>query len=349
MPNKPAIDMDYVTDRLVRLLTTPSPTGFTNAVMNFLEGQFRALGLAPRRTFKGALLVTIPGRDDERQRLLSGHVDTLGAVVKEIKSSGRLRYSALGGVSGNSVEGEYCTIFTDAEATYTGTILTTKASAHVYGEETRKQERTEENMEIRLDVKVRSAEAVRALGIEVGDFVAFDPRTEVTPGGFIKSRHLDDKAGVAAILGAAKCLVDHKLTPTATTHLFISNFEEVGHGAAGGLPEKVREFIAVDMGVVGEGVQADEYCVSIAAKDSSGPYDRELKKRLVALARANGIPYAVDVYPHYGSDASAALRAGAEIRAIVIGPGVDASHAFERTHREGLQATADLLVAYLMS
>jgi putative aminopeptidase FrvX len=344
----PKVDMDYVVDLLVKLTTTPSPSGYTGAVMALLEEEFGRICLPVRRTNKGGLLATIAGRDDDNHRLLSGHVDTLGAMVKEIRSSGRLRYAPIGGASAHSVEGEYCTIITDSGRRYTGTILTTKAASHVYGKEAQDLERKPENMEIRLDEKVKNAAETRALGIEVGDFVAFDPRTQVTPSGFVKTRHLDDKASVAAIVGVARCLLENNLAPAATTHLFISNFEEVGHGAAGATPPKTKEFIAVDMGCVGEGIQADEYCVSICAKDSSGPYDAELKRRLVALAKENGIPYAVDVYPYYGSDASAALRAGADVRAIVIGPGVDASHSFERTHREGLKATADLLVAYLL-
>jgi len=348
MQKLPQINMDYVVDLLVRLVTTPSPSGYTGEVMSLLETEFEGLGLPLRRTNKGGLLVTMPGCDDENQRLLSGHVDTLGAMVKEIKSSGRLRYTPIGGASAHSVEGEYCTVITDSGRRYTGTILTTKAAAHVYGKEAQDLERKPENMEVRLDEKVKTAAETRALGIEVGDFVAFDSRTQVTPSGFIKTRHLDDKASVAAIAGVARCLVENNLTPAATTHLFVSNFEEVGHGASGAVPAKTKEFIAVDMGCVGEGIQADEYCVSICAKDSSGPYDADLKRRLVALAKEHGIPHAVDVYPYYGSDASAALRAGADVRAIVIGPGVDASHAFERTHKEGLKATADLLVAYLL-
>lgn len=231
----------------------------------------------------------------------------------------------------------------------TGTVLTTKASSHVYGKEGIDLERKPDNMEIRLDENVKSAADVRALGINVGDYIAWDPRAQVTPAGFIKSRHLDDKASVAALLGAAKCLVDNGLLPGVTTHLFITNFEEVGHGAAFGTPAEVREFVAVDMGCVGDGIQATEYDVSICAKDSSGPYDADLKRRLVALAKEHAIPHAVDIYPYYGSDASAALRGGADIRAIVIGPGVDASHAYERTHTAGVQATAELIVAYMLS
>lgn len=349
MAKLPGIDMDYVQGFLVKLLNTPSPAGYTEEAVELVAAALDRLGIVYRRTNKGALLATCPGADDENHRLLAGHVDTLGAMVREVKESGRLKYVPIGGMWASSVEGEYCTIVNTAGQRYTGTILTTKAAAHVYGKEGYELERKPENMEIRLDERVKSAADTRALGIGAGDFVFFEPRTEVTPAGFVKSRHLDDKASVAAILGALKCLVDNDLGPAATTHFFASNYEEVGHGASAGTPAAVREFIAVDMGCVGDGLSATEYDVSICARDSGGPYDLGLRRRLVSLAERHGIPHAVDIYPQYGSDAGAAMRAGADVRSIVIGPGVDASHSYERTHLEGIKATADLLVAYLTS
>lgn len=349
MSKLPPVDMENVISFLVRLLKTPSPSGYTAEAAALVEGEFASLGVPYTRTNKGILVATLKGRDDQNHRLLAGHIDSLGAMVKEIKPNGKLRYAPVGGGWASAIEGEYCTILSEGNKRFTGTILTTKAAAHVYGKEGEDLPRKHENMEIRLDQKVRTAAETRALGIEVGDFVAYDTRTEVLPAGFIKSRHLDDKASVAAMIGALRAMAGTGLTPAATTHFLISNYEEVGHGGAHGVPERTREFIAVDMGCVGEGIQATEYDVSICARDSTGPYDLELRRRLVGLCRQHLIPHAVDVYPFYGSDASAALRAGHDVRAIVIGPGVDASHAFERTHRNGIRATADLLLAYLLS
>lgn len=342
------VDIDYAVEVLTRLCKTPSPTGNADAAVALLEAEFGKLGIPTRRTNKGALIATVKGRDEKRQRTLSGHVDTLGAMVRELKSNGRLGLAQLGGYMWNAVEGEHCLIETSAGRKFTGTILTTKASTHVYSSEATKLERSQENMEVRVDERVNNRADLEALGIRVGDFVAFDPRTEVTPSGFIKSRHLDDKAGCAALVAAAKFLVENDVTPAATTNFFISNYEEVGHGASGGWPIETTEFIAVDMGCIGAGLNGDEFSVSIAVKDSSGPYSYSLRKRLVELAEAEGISYKLDVFPFYGSDASAALRAGADILAACIGPGVDASHAHERTHRDGLEATAKLCVAYLL-
>jgi len=343
------IDLEYIVRQLVCIATTPSPAGYTTEVIDRIRAEFGQLGLSTRLLNKGGLLATLPGKNDNEHRTLSGHVDTLGAMVKEIKSSGRLKIAKIGGYTMNSVEGEHCTVITAQGAKFTGTILTTKQSVHVYGPDAGKQERNDDNMEIRLDAVVKNKEDVVKVGIAVGDFVAFDPRTTVTESGFIKSRHLDDKASVAVLLGVAKYFVDHSVSPARTTHFFITNFEEIGHGASVGTPPKTTEFLAVDMGCIGEGLSCTEYDVSICAKDSGGPYDLELRKQLVALAESMQLPYAVDIYPFYGSDAGAALRAGADVRTALIGPGVDASHAHERTHRNALEATAKLCVKYLLS
>ncbi len=343
------IDMRYTLDKLVEILKTPSPTGNTAQAIDLVENEFNKLGINTYRTIKGALVATIQGEDDSKHRTLSAHVDTLGAMVKEIKSNGRLKITQIGGYSWNTVEGEYCVVEAANGTKYTGTIITTKASTHVHGSQTDKLERNEDNMEIRLDEKVENKEDVEKLGINVGDFVFLDPRTTVTESGYIKSRHLDDKAGVAAILSAAKYLKDNNLTPKYTTNFFISNYEEVGHGASASIPEKTFEFVAIDMAAPGDGQTSDEYSVTICAKDSSGPYDLELKRKLVETAKDNNIDYKVDIYPYYGSDASAAMRAGWEFKHGLIGPGVDASHSHERTHRDAVENTIKLAINYLLS
>lgn len=342
-------DMQYCIDKLVKILNTPSPTGNTKTVMDIVENEFKELKIDTYRTKKGALIATIKGENDDVHRTLSGHVDTLGAMVKEIKGNGRLKITQIGGYSWNTIEGEYCVVETSNGKEYSGTILTTKASTHVHGGETSKIERNENSIEIRLDEKVKSAEDVSKLGISVGDFVFLDPRTTITESGFIKSRHLDDKAGVAAILAVAKYFKDNNLTPKYTTHFFISNYEEVGHGASASIPEKTAEFIAIDMAAPGDGQTSDEFSVTICAKDSSGPYDLELKNKLVEIAKQNNINYKIDIYPYYGSDASAALRAGWEFKHGLIGPGVDASHSHERTHKDAIENTIKLAINYLLA
>jgi len=342
-------DIEYITDRLVTLCKTPSPSGDTKEVIDWLKAEFEALGYEPKINNKGGLLVTIPGAKEGNERGLSAHVDTLGAMVFEIKSNGRLKLSLIGGSPWPSLEGEHVIIKASNGKRYTGTILVTKAASHVWGQETSKMERNADNMEVRIDEKVKNKEDVLQLGIRVGDFVVFDPRTEVTSSGFIKSRHLDDKASVAVLLGCAKYLADNNLRPAYTTHFYISVHEEVGHGGSSGIPETIKEFIAVDMGCVGNGLQGSEYTVSICAKDSGGPYDLALRKKLEALCEEHDIPYVVDIFPYYGSDAGALLRAGYDVRCGLIGTGVDASHSHERTHKEGVLATARLVLSYIMS
>lgn len=341
-------DNEYILNFMEKLLNTPSPTGDTVKAIDLVKKEFDNMGIDTYKTIKGALVATIKGKDNDYQKTLSGHVDTLGGMVKEIKSNGRIKFTKIGGYAFNSVEGEYITINTIDNKQYTGTILIKTASTHVYGEKTGSTERNEENMEIRLDEVVKNEEDVKKLGINVGDFIYFDPRVKITDSGFVKSRHLDDKAGIAAILGTCKYLINNKISIPHTVNFFISNYEEVGHGAAGSVPENTKEFVAVDMAALGDGQASDEYNVTICAKDSSGPYDFGLRNRLIKLAQDNNIDYKVDIYPHYGSDASAAVRAGGRFKHGLIGPGVDASHSFERTHVTSLENTTKLCIAYIL-
>ncbi len=344
----PAIDESLLLKVLVDLLKTPSPTGYSEEAMAFTERVFRAIpGVKTCRTRKGGLLVTLEGERQDAPRALAAHVDTLGAMVKTIKASGRLTLSRIGGYAWNTIEGEGCTIFTRTGRRVCGSVLVTAASSHVHGVKTGETKREDETMEVRLDEKVNSVEEVKALGIDVGDFAAFDPRAELT-NGFVRSRHLDDKAGVACLVEAARALRAAGLKPAQTTHIFISNFEEVGHGAAKGIPADVVELVVVDMAAVGEGQASDEFHSTLCVKDSSGPYHHGLSNHLRQLADENNIPYKVDIYPYYGSDGSAFWRAGGDAVVALIGPGVDASHNYERTHTDALTATTNWILAYML-
>jgi putative aminopeptidase FrvX len=347
MASLPTIDTEYLRQQVTALCRIASPTGMTEQSLAHVEKELASLGLPTQRTGKGALLATLSGSVAGPARALAAHVDTLGAMVSYVKPNGRLQLTQLGGYSWNTVEGEYCTVHTFGGREYTGTILLMATSVHVHGDRGTKLERNAETMEVRIDARTDSDDETRALGIGVGDFVSLDPRACLAGEGFIKSRHLDDKAGVACLLAAARALGGR--APRVKTYLFISNFEETGHGAAGALPADTGELVAVDMAAIGEGYQtSDESSVTVCVKDSSGPYDHGLSSRLRHLAEKHGIPYKVDIYRHYGSDASAALRAGGQFRTALIGPGVDASHAFERTHERALAATTSLCLAYLL-
>lgn len=343
-----SIHIEDTVERLLALLNTPSPSGNTEKVMRLIAGWLDELGLSYIHTNKGQIVVTVQGNDDEHQRLLTAHVDTLGAMVRSITADGYIKMVNVGGYRWNSVENEYCQIETASGKIYTGTIQTTKPTVHVYSD-MGTVERTAENMVVRLDERVKSAEDVRALGIEVGDFISFDPRAVVTDSGFIKSRHIDDKASVAILFGVLKALVDGAVTLPYTTHFLISNNEEIGYGGNSNIPARVVEYLAVDMGAMGADLTTDEFCVSICALDSSGPYHKAFRHKLIELAKANDIYYHVDIYPFYGSDASAAIRAGYDIQHALIGPGVHASHAQERTHKDALDNTARLILSYLQS
>lgn len=339
-PNEP-----YILRVLKQLLDTPSPSGFTAQAMNLVAQEAAALGLELEWNEKGGLLLNVEGLEPSRTIGLSAHVDTLGAMVRSIKPNGTLRLTSVGGFMMQSIENEYCVIHTRSGAVYTGTILSTQPSVHVYSE-ARDFKRKEDAMEVRIDELVETKEDVLKLGIHVGDFVSFDSRSVITPSGYVKSRHLDDKASVAALLGVLESMKRENWKPLHNVTFIISNYEEVGHGTAW-IPDTINEMIAVDMGAMGDDLSCKETDVSICAKDSSGPYDYVMTGKLIDLAKELAIPYAVDIYPHYGSDASAALRGGSNIRAALIGPGVHASHAMERTHASAVFNTAKLLAAYI--
>ena len=331
------------------ILEIPSPTGYTDKIMDFISTELHILNVPFSITNKGAMIVTLKGKDSLYQRTISAHVDTLGAMVKGIKENGALSLVPLGGFMMNAIDGENCTIETVNGKIYTGTIQTIKPSVHISGDEARELKRIPENMEVIIDEKVFSKTDVEELEINVGDFICFDPRTTITEKDFIKSRHLDDKASVAVLLYTIKHLTENKIELPYTTNFFISNYEEVGHGAASAIPENTKEFLSVDMGAPGPGQNSSEYSVCICAKDSSGPYDLGLRKKLTELCKENNISYKIDIYPFYGSDASAVVRAGYDVKAGLIGPGVYASHAYERTHMDAMIATLDLVIKYCMS
>lgn len=338
----------YTIDQLEKILNIPSPSGHTEYAKDHIIKELKSLKIPYQETHKGAIIATLKGEETEEHRTVSAHMDTLGAMVKEIKSNGRLKIDPIGGYMMNSVEGEDCIIETVDQKQYTGTIFTTKPSVHIHSD-AKSTDRSVENMEVIIDEKVFSEEDIKKLGISIGDFIFLEPRTKILEGGFIKSRHIDDKAGVAVMLGMIYDLKKNKKKPFYTTHFFFSNYEEVGHGASASIPEETKEFLAIDMSTPGDGQSSTEFLVTICAKDSTGPYDYNLRKKLVEIAKKHKINYTVDLYPHYGSDASAALRSGNDFKAALIGPGVYASHGYERTHEEAIANTLKLGTEYLLS
>ncbi len=336
--------VEYALKQIVNLCRIPSPTGFTAKARDYLLQEFEALGCKPALNKKGSVLVEIGGK--KKPLVLTAHFDTLGAMVRAVKPNGRLRLTRIGGFPENNIEAENCLIHTRKGKTYSGTIQLTHASVHVY-KDVGKLSRSDETVEVVIDEKVKSKEDVLALGIGGGDFVSFDPRTVVTESGFIKSRHLDDKAGVGILIALAKLVMENEIPLKRKVQLLFASYEEVGHGAVTGLPDDAAEIIAVDMGAVGDDLETDELKVSICAKDSGGPYDYELTTALIDIAENLKLNYAVDIYPYYGSDAEAALRAGYDLKHALVGPGVAASHGYERTHKEGLENTLKLLANYI--
>jgi len=341
------ISTEYLTRTLVDLLNTPSPTGDTEYAISLVQGELESMGVPTEITVKGALLAHLEGLRSDKPRALTAHVDTLGAMVKEIKPNGRLRLSALNGLMWPTVESEGLVVATRSGRQLRGSMVLTNGAAHV-NREASSTPRTEETLEVRLDERTMRAEETRLLGVEVGDFVYFDPRVEVGEAGFIRSRFLDDKACVAAILAAIKAMVESGVTPAQQTTVLISNYEEVGHGGRDGLPEDLCELVVLDMGCIGNGLQGDEFHCSICMKDGGGPYSKNLSDKLRGLADRRGIDLKADLYPYYSSDGTVYWRSGGRAEVALIGPGVDTSHGYERTHKEAILDTARLVAEYLV-
>ena len=337
---------EYAWEQAASLLAIDSPSGFTAKAVAWLKEQFEGLGFAATVTTKGGLLVDLGGKNNEDGLMLAAHTDTLGGMVAEIKGSGRLRLTNLGGMKADNGEAENVRVYTRDGRIYEGTLQLCNASVHVNGDYSTAK-RNFDTTEVVLDEDVSSAADTRKLGIEVGDLVCFEPRTRKTASGYLKSRFLDDKLSVGILMGFAKYLADNKIIPERRTWLHITVYEEVGHGCSGSLPAGVTEAISVDMGCVGDGLQCTEKQVSICAKDSGGPYSYEVVGKLISAAKKMEADYAVDVYPHYGSDVEAALSAGFDIRHGLIGPGVYASHGYERSHMDGVYNTLKVLCGYL--
>ena len=331
-------------DHLMKLVNIPSPSGFTHIASAYLMDVLSGYGFAPYTTHKGNVVCCIGGQG--HPLVVAAHVDTLGAMVRSIKPNGRLRYTQIGGYPDNNLENETCVVHTRDGRTYTGTFYLTTPASHVY-KDIPAVTRGDTTLEVVLDENVSSKDEVRALGIEVGDFISLDPRAVHTPSGYIKSRHLDDKASASVLLALAKMAASSDLTLSRKIYLVFTVHEEVGHGCCAGLPEDVEDILSVDMGCVGDDLTCDETMASICAKDSRGPYNYEMTGRLIELAKDNNLKYAVDVYPMYASDADASLFSGHNFRHALIGPGVFASHGYERTHVSGLDNTLKLLAAFV--
>lgn len=337
---------EYAAHQAAELLAIDSPTGFTEQAAVWVQNAFQTLGYDARRTVKGGVLIDLGGSDEADGLLLEAHADTLGGMVAEIKGTGRLRLTALGGMRPENGEAENVRVYTRSGRVIEGTFQLCNASVHV-NDDYAGTKRSYDTCEVVLDEDVKSADDTRALGVEAGDIVCFEPRTRITSSGYIKSRFLDDKLSVGILLGLGKYMKDRGLTPRRRVYAHVTVYEEVGHGGAANVPQGVTEAISVDMGCVGDGLRCTERQVSICAKDSGGPYSYEVVGKLIDAAQREKADYAVDVYPHYGSDVEATLSAGNDLRHGLIGAGVYASHGYERSHMDGVLNTLKTIKGYL--
>lgn len=339
-------DLEYFKEVSEAIFKCDSPTGYTDEVIKLVKSYIDSFGYENKVLNSGALEVSIKGVDNSKTVATSAHVDTLGLMVRSIKTNGTLALTTLGGPITPTLDGEYCTIHTRDGKTYSGTILSTSPAVHVYKDANTKS-RSIDELEVRLDEEVFKREDVLNLGIQNGDIVSYDTKFTITDSGFLKSRFVDDKASVVVLIMLLKYLKDNNIKLKYNTKLYFVSYEEVGHGASI-VDQNISEFVTLDMGTIGLDLSGSEYAVSICAKDSGGPYDYELTTRLVNMAKDNDIKYTIDIFPFYGSDVGAARRAGIDFKGALIGSGVSASHGMERTHIKGIENTLKLIYTYLV-
>lgn len=347
----PQLDLAYLRETLTRLLLTPSPVGDTERGTELCRELVCAFDpQSAHVTRKGAFVAMFEGELRSAPRAVTAHIDTLGAVVKAIKPNGRLKMATLGGISWSTVENEGATLRTESGREWRGTIMVSNASHHLYTDANGSQKlpRDGETMELRIDARTTSEAETRALGIEIGDFIALDTRPEWNEG-FIRARFLDDKACVAALFTALKALQDAGLKPKQRVYIHIPNYEEVGHGGASGIPSDVHDVLSLDIAPIGSGQNSTEFHCTLCARDADGPYDRGMRRQLLQLAKSHDIALKIDTFPEYCSDGDALWKAGGDVRVALIGPGTDATHGYERTHTEALIATTQMVLAFLLS
>lgn len=339
------MDINYFKTVSEKIFSCDSPSGYTKNVINIVQSMIHELGYETTLQKKGNLVVKVKGKNREKTIATSAHVDTLSLMVRSINDKGQLCLTAIGGINASTLDGEYCKVLTRDGQLYSGTVVYKSPSLHV-NRNAASEVKTVENLEVRLDEKVHSKQDVQKLGIQNGDYVFIDPKYCITDSGFLKSRFIDDKAAVCILLMILKEIKEKKIELQNNTHFYFVDYEEVGHGAAT-IESCVEEFVTIDMGCVGDDLAGNEYAVSIGAKDASGPYDYELTTRLINMAKKLKLNFVVDIYPFYGSDVSAALRSGCDIKGGLIGPGVAASHGMERTHLDAIEQTYLLMLEYL--
>ena len=344
----PEPDLNYLQRVLLEMLAIPSPTGFTDTIVRYVAERLQELGVPFELTRRGTIRATLKGRRDSPDRAVAAHLDTIGAIVREIQPSGRLGLAPVGCWSSRFAEGSRVSVFTDT-GVIRGSVLPLLASGHAFNTAVDEAPVSWDHVELRLDAYTYSRAETCALGVNIGDFVAFDPMPEFTESGYISARHLDDKAGVAALLAALKAIVESGQEPPIDCHPLFTITEETGSGAAGALPWDVSEFVGIDIAPAANGQESSEHAVTVAMQDSGGPYDFHLSRHLLRLAGEQEIPVRRDLFRYYHSDAQSAIEAGHDIRTALLAFGCDATHGYERTHIDSLSALSRLLCSYMLS
>lgn len=342
------VDRNELLNILNEILQIPSPSGYTDQIVQHVGEKLNQWDIYFELTRRGAIRARLRGERKNPTRAIIAHLDTLGAMVKNLKPNGRLEVTPIGTWSSRFAEGARVTIFTDV-GPKRGTILPMKSSGHTYNEEVDSMPVAWENVELRVDEHVETYQDLWDHGFRIGDFISIDTDPEYTQSGYLNSRHLDNKAGVACLLAAAKTVIDSGRIPSVESYMLFTISEEVGSGASAVLHGDVSEMVSIDNSTVAPGQNSLERGITICMKDSSGPFDYHLTHKLIDLCEDHHLPYARDIFKFYRCDAASALEAGNDIRTALVCFGCDSSHGYERTHIDSLVALTELLCHYLVS
>lgn len=342
------IDRTKIRAYLLDLLAIPSPCGFTDEIVRYLCDVLTELDIDYELTRRGTIRAKLPGKSSETARAIVTHVDSIGAMVRNLRDDGRVSVAPIGYWSSRFAEGARVTVFGEQQS-FRGTLLPSIEWGVSRDKGVADVAMNWDNIELRIDEPVYSAQDLKDAGIGIGDFIALDSTPEVMDNGYIVGRMLDNKAGIAAVLETLATLKTSEEAVEHDTYIIFTVAETIGTGAGSALPRDVSELVTVDFAALRSTEKSPFKQVTLAAGDASGPYDYHLNAHLRQLAEQHDIPFVKRMLKAFHSDAAAVLAAGHDVRTAVLAYAGDASHSLERTHMDSLVNISNLLARYITS
>lgn len=342
------MNLERFKSTLLDLLAIPSPCGFTDEIVRYVSRCLDDIGVDYQITRRGTIRAVLEGNGDAPARALVTHMDTIGAMVRGIGDNGRLRVAPIGHWSSRFAEGTRVTVFSEKSA-HRGCFLPTVNWGTSRDAGVEQVPVDWDHIELRLEESVFDADDVRALGIEIGDFIALESHPEVLENGYVVGRNLDNKAGTAAVIELLRKLVESGDPLPQNTYVIFTVTETIGAGMGRAVLPDVSELVTVDFASTRSTEKSPFKRVTLASGDASGPYDYHLTAHLRRIAEHFDVPYQQRHLKAFHSDAASALIAGHDVRTAVLAYAGDASHSVERTHVDSLVNIVRMLQFYVTS